>query len=105
MNMKRSFFTALILTGAALCAPAALAADAFPAESWHAKSLGEALGFTALFGLVGVVLAVVGYKLFDLCTPGNLHKEILENKNVATAIVAAAVILGVCVIIAAAIMG
>ncbi len=103
--MKRSFLTALILTGAALGAPAAFAADALPAENWHAKSLGEALGLTALFGLVGVLLAVVGYKLFDLCTPGNLHKEILENKNIAAAIVAAAVILGVCIIIAASIMG
>ena len=105
MNLKRSFLTALILTGAALCAPVAIAADAVPAENWHAKSLGEALGLTALFGLVGVLLAVVGYKLFDLCTPGNLHKEILENKNIAAAIVAAAVILGVCIIIAASIMG
>ena len=105
MNMKHSSLTVLILIGAASYAPAALAADAVPAESWHAKSLGEALGLTALFGLVGVVLAVVGYKLFDLCTPGDLHKEIVENKNVAAAIVAAAVILGVCVIIAAAIMG
>jgi uncharacterized membrane protein YjfL (UPF0719 family) len=105
MNIKRSFLTALTIAGAALYAPAALAADALPAESWHAKTLGEALGLTALFSLVGVALAVIGYKLFDRCTPGDLHKEILENKNVAAAIVAAAVILGVCVIIAAAIMG
>ena len=74
-------------------------------EGWHAKSLAEALGLTALFGLAGVVFAVVGYKIFDICTPGNLHKEIVENKNVAAAIVGAAVILGVCIIIAAAIMG
>jgi uncharacterized membrane protein YjfL (UPF0719 family) len=105
MQIKRWFLTALILTGAAWCAPAAVAADAVPLESWHAKTLVEALGYTALFGLTGVLLAVVGYKLFDFCTPGNLHKEILENKNVAAAIVAGAVIIGVCVIIAAAIMG
>jgi uncharacterized membrane protein YjfL (UPF0719 family) len=64
-----------------------------------------ALGLVALFGIFGVVLAVVGYKVFDICTPGNLHKEIVENKNVAAAIVGAAVILGVCVIIAASILG
>ena len=46
-----------------------------------------------------------GYRLFDKFTPGDLHKEILENKNVAVAIIAAAVILGVCLIVAAAIMG
>ena len=36
---------------------------------------------------------------------GRLHREILENKNIAAAIVAAAVILGVCLIIAAAMVG
>ena len=89
-----------------LLAPAALHAAVEPgAESWHAKTLAEALGLTALFGLGGVVLAVLGYKIFDLCTPGDLHKEIFENKNIAAAIVGAAVILGICIMIAAAIMG
>jgi len=57
-----------------------------------------------IFAAVGIAAAVVGYKVFDKCTPGDLHKEILENKNFAAAIVAAAVILGVCIIIAAAMM-
>jgi putative membrane protein len=74
-------------------------------ETWHAKTLLGALGLVALFGIFGIVLAVLGYKIFDFCTPGNLHKEIVENKNVAAAIVGAAVILGVCIIIAASIMG
>lgn len=74
-------------------------------ETWHAKTLLGALGLVALFGIFGVGLAVIGYKVFDLCTPGNLHKEIVENKNVAAAIVGAAVILGVCIIIAASILG
>jgi putative membrane protein len=43
--------------------------------------------------------------LFDKCTPGDLSKEILEHRNVAAAVVAAAVILGVCIIIAAAMLG
>jgi len=95
-----------LLPVALLLAPAALhAAAESGAESWHAKTLVEALGLTALFGLGGVVLAVLGYKIFDLCTPGDLHKEIFENKNIAAAIVGAAVILGICIMIAAAIMG
>lgn len=102
--MKR--ILSLLLPAFLLLAPVALRAAAEPgAEGWHAKSLIEALGLTTLFGLAGVVLAVLGYKIFDICTPGNLHKEIVENKNVAAAIIGAAVILGVCVIIAAAIMG
>ncbi|MBI5688784.1 MAG: DUF350 domain-containing protein [Verrucomicrobia bacterium] len=58
-----------------------------------------------LFAAIGILAAIAGYKLFDKCTPGDLHKEIIENKNVAASIVAAAVILGVCIIIAAAMLG
>jgi len=65
----------------------------------------EGLGAMALYSFVGVGLAIVGYKLFDLCTPGDLHDEIIKNRNTAAAIVGAAVILGVCLIIAAAIVG
>jgi uncharacterized membrane protein YjfL (UPF0719 family) len=67
--------------------------------------LGEAIGYMVLFAFIGIGVAVVGYKIFDKCTPGDLSHEIIENKNVAAAIVAAAVILGVCIIIAAAMLG
>ncbi len=92
----------------ALSAPLLLeAADTTTAATttWHAQSLGEAIGYMLLFAVIGIGAAIAGYKLFDKCTPGNLHKEILENKNVAAAIVAGAVILGVCIIIAAAMLG
>jgi len=75
------------------------------AADWHAQSLGEAVWHTALFAILGVVLAIVGYKLFDLATPGKLHHEILQNKNIAAAIIAAALIIGVCVLVAAAMLG
>lgn len=80
-------------------------AEAGAAASWHAQTLAQALGYMLLFSAVGIAAAVAGYKLFDKCTPGDLHKEILENKNIAAAIVAAAVILGLCLIIAAAMIG
>lgn len=82
----------------------ARAADAAPA-GWHAQTLGQALGYMILFSAVGIVAAIAGYKLFDKCTPGDLHNEIVQNKNVAAAIVAGSVILGVCIIIAAAMLG
>lgn len=74
-------------------------------RGWPARSLEEALLYMIVFGLVGVGVAIVGYKLFDRCTPGDLHKEIIENKNTAAALVGAAIILGVSIIVAAAIMG
>jgi uncharacterized membrane protein YjfL (UPF0719 family) len=58
-----------------------------------------------VYALVGIVLAIVGYKLFDFCTPGDLHEEIVKNRNTAAALIGAAIIVGVCVIVAASIMG
>lgn len=55
------------------------------------------------FAVVGILLAILGYRLFDKFTPGDLHKEIVENKNLAAAMVGAAVIVGVCLIVQAAI--
>ena len=74
-------------------------------SAWHATSLVEALLYMALFSIAGTLLAIIGYKLFDYCTPGNLHEEIVKNRNLAASIIGAAVILGVCIIVAAAIMG
>lgn len=83
--------------------PASWAADATGSEAgWHAQSLGQAIGYMLLFALIGVVAAVAGYKVFDIFTPGNLHQEIIQNRNVAAAILGAAVIMGVCLIVAAA---
>lgn len=94
------------LTVLSFFAPGLLASvDAPAAAGWHAQSLGEAVGYMALFAAIGILLAIIGYKLFDKCTPGDMHKEIVENKNVAAAIIGGAVILGVCIIIAAAMLG
>jgi len=81
------------------------AAEVAAPTTWQAQSLGQALFHMLLFGLAGVGAAIIGYKLFDLCTPGNLHHEIVGNRNVAAAIVAASVILGVCLLISAAMIG
>lgn len=103
MNKLRSRACALLLP---LVLPAAaLAADAEPATHLHSNSVPQALGLTVAFAAVGIAVAIVGYRLFDKFTPGDLHKEIVENKNVAAAIIAGAVILGVSIIVAAAIIG
>lgn len=50
---------------------------------------------SALFGAVGIVLLLLGYWLFELITPRiNVQKELCE-KNVAVAIVVAALLLGI----------
>ena len=58
---------------------------------------------TILYSAIGIVMAAVSFKVVDLLTPGNLSKELTENKNVALAILAGSMILGICLIISAAI--
>jgi uncharacterized membrane protein YjfL (UPF0719 family) len=71
---------------------------------WHADSFGMAVVATVVFGAIGIALAILGFKIFDMVTPGNLQKEILEKQNIAAAIIAGAIIVGVCIITAAAIL-
>jgi uncharacterized membrane protein YjfL (UPF0719 family) len=70
-------------------------------SDWN--GFGAALLATAIFGLVGIGLMLAGFKLFDLMTPKiDLEKELGENKNVAVAIVVASVILGIAIVVSAA---
>lgn len=103
--MKSRLFAVLSLFVALVLPPVAQAADATAPATWHAQNLGQALAYMVMFALVGILAAIAGYKLFDKCTPGDLHHEIVQNKNVAAAIIGGSVILGVCIIIAAAMMG
>lgn len=82
-----------------------IAAAALEALHQSHPTIPQSLGLMAIYALAGVLVAVLGYKLFDLCTPGDLHKEIIENRNVAAAIIGAAIIVGVCILVAASIMG
>ena len=53
-----------------------------------------------VFGLVGIALAVLGFKVFDWATKIDVERELAEKNNVSVAIVSAAVILGICYIVA-----
>ena len=71
---------------------------------WDAKSLVNALGASILFGIVGIGLTLLGYKVFDWILPRiDVQKELGEKHNIAVAIVAAAVIVAVGIVVSAAI--
>jgi uncharacterized membrane protein YjfL (UPF0719 family) len=57
-----------------------------------------------IFGVIGVVLLIVGYYIWELVTPYNLRRELQDNKNLAVAVVAASFIIGMAVVIAAALV-
>lgn len=56
-----------------------------------------------LYAVIGIVIFVVGFIIVDKLTPYDLWKQLVEEKNLALAIVVGAAALGTCIIIAAAI--
>lgn len=58
---------------------------------------------TLIYTLLGVVLLAFAFKMKDLLLPGKLSEQLVKDRNMAVAVVTAAYLLGVCVIIAAAI--
>lgn len=56
-----------------------------------------------MFALMGVAIFWLCFLIIDKITPYDLWGEIVEKQNVALALVVAAMSLGICVIIAAAI--
>ncbi len=55
-----------------------------------------------IFGVTGIVLLILGYYIWELVTPYNLRRELQDNKNVAVAVVAASFVLGMAIVVAAA---
>ena len=56
-----------------------------------------------IYALLGVVIFITSFIVVDKLTPYDLWKQLVEEKNVALAIVVGAAALGICLIIAAAI--
>ena len=72
------------------------------AGEWHAKNLGEALLYTAVFGVVGIILVFIGFKIFDKAiTKIDLEAKVAKG-NVAAAVLSGAAIIALAIIIAAA---
>lgn len=60
---------------------------------------------TILYAFMGIVIFVVSFVLVDKLTPGDLWKEIIERQNIAVAVLAGAVAIGISGIISAAVHG
>jgi len=56
-----------------------------------------------IFAVLGIVIFIVAFAVVDKLTPYALWKEIVEEKNVALAILVGAMSIGMCIIIAAAV--
>jgi hypothetical protein len=85
-------------------ASSAFAQSAGGAGVWHPDSFGMAIVSTLVFGGIGILMAILGFKLFDAVTPFNLEKEICEKQNTAVAILCAGMVVGICIVIAAVVL-
>jgi len=60
---------------------------------------------TLLYAGLGILIFILSFVLVDKLTPGELWKEIIERQNMAVALLAGAVAIGISSIIAAAVHG
>lgn len=58
-----------------------------------------------LYSILGVAVFCATFVMVDWLTPYDLWKQLVEEKNLALAVVVGAVGLGICIIIAAALHG
>ena len=56
-----------------------------------------------IFAVLGIVIFVLAFIIVDRLTPGDLWRDLLQERNTALAIVMAGIAIGLSVIIAAAI--
>lgn len=60
---------------------------------------------SVIYSVLGILILVISFVLFEKFTPGTLRKEIMEEHNNAFALVSAAFMIAVALIISAAIHG
>lgn len=67
------------------------------------SKIGHDLLLTVIFSLVGLMIALFGYFVYQWIVPFDLRKELEIDQNTSLGIVCGAIILGLCIIVAAAI--
>jgi len=75
------------------------------AEPWTANTFEMSLLAAAVFGLLGIALLALGFKVFEWITPKLHVEEELAKGNTAVGIMIGAVILGISLIVVRAIGG
>lgn len=73
-------------------------------SSTSTTSIWNFILYTVIFGFLGIILLICGYYIWELITPYNVKKQLVEEKNIASAIVVAAFIVGMAIIIGSALI-
>ncbi len=72
---------------------------------WNAEAFANSLLAATVFGLLGIAMLALGFKVFEWITPKLQVEEELGKGNIAVGIVVAAVVLGISLIVVRAIGG
>ena len=107
---KQIVFTTLILVTAAIAgfvlfthnANAQADAAAVDAPMIDFKAMGGFIIEGIVFSIVGLIILMVGYKVFDMATPYDLNRQIAEENNTAAGVAVAGVLISLGIIVAAA---
>ena len=107
---KKIVFTTFILVTVAIVAfvvfshNAIAQSDAVPGDApmIDFKVLGGFIIEGIVFSIVGLIILMVGYKVFDMATPYDLNRQIAEENNTAAGIAVAGVLISLGIIVAAA---
>jgi putative membrane protein len=75
------------------------------AEGWTTNTFEMSLLAAAAFGLLGIAMLVVGFKVFEWLTPKLKIEEELTKGNVAVGIMVGALLIGISLIVVRAIGG
>lgn len=67
------------------------------------SDLAEELAAVMLYGLVGIALLALGYRVMDMLTPGHLGRRLADERNRNAGVVAASGLLAVGIVVTAAI--
>ena len=90
----------LILGSAAASAMAQARAGG---RTFDPSSFGTQILSTVVFGFVGIVMTILGFKMFVALIKFNLAEEICEKQNIAAALLGGAMLIALGIIIAVAV--
>ena len=75
------------------------------AYDWKWDEFGMAIFAAASFGLLGIALLMIGFKVFELITPKLDVEKKLQEGNVAVGVAVGALLIAIGIVVAAAIHG
>lgn len=96
----RGLLTALVLNLATASAALAQIAPG-PSNVARTRPFWDQLFAALFFGVLAIGLIIAGFQFLHLALRLNVRQEISENRNVAAAILAAGMALGICLVVAA----